>query len=467
VLEERFDMVVVGAGPAGEKAAAQAAYFGKSVAVVEQAAALGGAMAASAVTTKAMREAALYLTGFQRRHVYGAGIDLHPQAVIDRLRARAIDVSGSMSQAVDENLARHGIELVAGRARLGPNRTVVVTVATGESARTLAGDVVLIAPGSRPFHPPGIPFDDPDVLDSETARDLDRPMRSLLVVGGGAVACEYASIFMALGAEVTLVDRGARLLPFLDAECSAVMAECFQASGMKVLPETAVAAMTRDAEGLSVRTDHDAVLRPEKVILAAGRVGNTEELGLADIGVDTDERGRIRVDDHFQTTAPGVYAAGDVIGPPALASASMEQGRVAACYAFGIPFKETVDPLTPFGVYSIPECAMVGFTEDEAVARGLNYVTGTSRFIDNSRAAIAGTTEGMVKLVIDSDSRRLLGVHIIGEGATELVHQGQAVLHFGGTIDYFIHSTFDVPTMSDAYKYAAYDCLKRMAARRN
>jgi NAD(P) transhydrogenase len=145
----------------------------------------------------------------------------------------------------------------------------------------------------------------------------------------------------------------------------------------------------------------------------------------------------------------------------------MEQGRVAACYAFGIPFKETVDPLTPFGVYSIPECAMVGFTEDEAVARGLNYVTGTSRFIDNSRAAIAGTTEGMVKLVIDSDSRRLLGVHIIGEGATELVHQGQAVLHFGGTIDYFIHSTFDVPTMSDAYKYAAYDCLKRMAARRN
>ncbi len=461
-MTERFDMVVVGAGPAGEKAAAQAAYFGKSVAVVEDAPALGGAMAASAVTTKAMREAALYLTGFQRRHVYGAGIDLHPQAVIELLRARAVDVAGSMSRAVMDNLVRHGIELVAGRARLGANGTVGVTSATGELDRRLAADVVLIATGSRPFHPPGIPFDDPDVLDSETARDLDRPMRSLIVVGGGAVACEYASIFMALGAEVTLVDRGARLLPFLDAECSAVVTDCFHASGMKVLPETAVAAMTRDTEGLLVRTDRDAVLRPEKVILAAGRVGNTEDMGLADIGVDTDERGRIKVDDHFQTTAPGVYAAGDVIGPPALASASMEQGRVAACYALGIPFKNTVDPLTPFGVYSIPECAMVGLTEEQAAARGLNYVTGASRFVDNSRAAIAGTTEGMVKLVVHGDDRRLLGVHIVGEGATELVHQGQAVMHFGGTLDYFIHATFDVPTMSDAYKYAAYDCLQRM-----
>ena len=207
-MEERFDMVVVGAGPAGEKAAAQAAYFGKSVAIVEDAPALGGAMAASAVTTKAMREAALYLTGFQRRHVYGTGIDLHPQAVIDGLRIRAVDVAASMSRAVSENLARHGIELVAGRARLATNRTVAVTAA-GEGARTLVADVVLIATGSRPFHPPGIPFEDPDVLDSETARDLDRPMRSLVVIGGGAVACEYASIFIALGAEVTLVDRGA------------------------------------------------------------------------------------------------------------------------------------------------------------------------------------------------------------------------------------------------------------------
>jgi NAD(P) transhydrogenase len=423
-------------------------------------------MAASAVTTKAMREAALYLTGFQRRRIYGAGIDLHPQAVIDRLRARAIDVARSMSDAVAENLARHGIELLAGTARLGPNRTVAVTAADGGHERVLAAEVVLIASGSRPFHPPGIPFDDSDVLDSESARDLDRPMRSLLVVGGGAVACEYASIFMALGAEVTLIDRGARLLPFLDSECSTLMAEYFSSSGMKLLPETAVASVTRDAKGLSVRTDDGAELRPEKIIFAAGRVGNTEDLGLADFGVEVDDRGRISVDDLFQTSIPGIYAAGDVIGPPALASVSMEQGRVAACHALGIPFKETVDPLTPFGVYSIPECAMVGLTEDEAVAQNRHYAVGVSRFADNSRAAIAGTTEGIVKLVVDCDDRRLLGVHIVGEGATELVHQGQAVLHFGGTVDYFIHATFDVPTMSDAYKYAAYECLQRMAQSR-
>ena len=461
-MTEHFDMVVVGAGPAGEKAGAQAAYFGKHVAVVEDAPALGGAMAASAVTTKAMREAALYLTGFQRRHVYGAGIDLHPQAVIDRLRSRAIDVAASMSRAVADNLARHGIELLTGRARLGPERTVAVNCA-GQPARLVGADAVLLATGSRPFHPPGIPFDDPDVLDSETARDLATPMRSLVVVGGGAAACEYASIFMALGAEVTLIDRGGRLLPFLDEECSATMAGCFGASGMTLLSETAVASVTRDAGGLVVRTDGGAALRPEKVIFAAGRVGNTEDLGLAEAGVDTDERGRIRVDDRFRTTAPGVFAAGDVIGPPALASASMEQGRVAACYAMGIPFKSTVDPLTPFGVYSIPECAMVGMTEEAARDSGVRYETGMSRFVDNSRAAIAGTTEGMVKLVVGVDDRRLLGVHIVGEGATELVHHGQAVLHFGGTVDYFIHATFDVPTMSDAYKYAAYACLQRMA----
>jgi NAD(P) transhydrogenase len=464
-VEGRYDMVVLGAGPAGEKAAAQAAYFGKRVVVVERASALGGEMAASAVTTKAMREAALYLTGFRRRDVYGTSIDLHPQAAIDRLRTRAVDVAKRMSDSVRGNLDRHGIELVAGTAVLGPGGVVIVTSSPGAPKRSLEAPVVLIATGSRPFHPPGIPFDDPDVLDSETARELDRPMGSLVVVGGGAVACEYASIFMALGSEVTLVDRGERLMPFLDSQCSAEVAECFRSFGMTVLSELGVTRVTRNSDGLQVEMSDGTCIRPEKIIFAAGRMGNTEELGLPAAGITTDGRGRITVDDHFQTTAPGIYAAGDVIGPPALASASMEQGRVAACYALGIPFKATVDPLTPFGVYSIPECAMVGITEDEAVVQGINYVIGVSRFSDNSRAAISGITEGILKLVIRCDDRRLLGVHIVGEGATELVHQGQAVLHFGGTIDYFIHATFDVPTLSDAYKYAAYDCLQQLGAR--
>jgi NAD(P) transhydrogenase len=432
------------------------------VAVVEQSPAPGGAMAASAITTKAMREAALYLTGFQRRHLYDAAIDLEPQAVIDRLRARAQDVAATMSAAVAQNLERHGVALVAGHARLGPARTVVVTDGTG-AERVLTGDVVLLATGSRPFHPPGISFDDPDVLDSETARGLDRPMRSLVVVGGGAVACEYASIFLALGAEVTLVDRGRRLLAFLDGECSALMADTFRSSGMTVLAETSVRSVERDGSGLVVRFGDDRVLRPEKAIFAAGRVGNTDDLGLDEAGVALDDRGRIRVDDRYETTAAGVYAAGDVIGPPALASSSMEQGRVATCYALDIPFKQTVDPLVPFGVYAVPECAMVGLTEEQARERGIRYAVGRAHFADNSRAAIAGTTDGLVKLVVDRDSRRVLGVHIVGESATELIHHGQAVLHFDGTVDYFIHATFDVPTMSDAYKYAAYDCLQDLS----
>ena len=463
-MDNDFAMVVIGAGPAGEKAAAQAAYFGKRVAVVEREPELGGALAASALTTKAMREAALYLTGFQRRDIYGESIDLHPQAAIDRLRARAVDVAKSMSKSVRENLLRHGIELIAGTAVLGPGSGVSVYPSGDAPARVLSAPVVLIATGSRPFHPPGVPFDDPDVLDSESARDLERPMSSLVVVGGGAVACEYASIFMALGAEVTLIDRGERLLPFLDSECSAEVAECFRSFGMSVNHKLGVVKVTRDGSGLRVETSADTVLRPQKMIFAAGRMGNTEELGFAAAGVSVDERGRIIVDDHYQTTAPGIFAAGDVIGSPALASASMEQGRVAACYALGIPFKETIDPLTPFGVYSIPECAMVGVTEDEAASQGINYAIGVSKFADNSRAAISGITEGILKLVVRSDDRRLLGVHIVGESATELVHQGQAVLHFGGTVDYFIHATFDVPTLSDAYKYAAYDCLQRLAA---
>lgn len=459
---DRFDMVVVGSGPAGEKAAAQAAYFGRRVAVVDRLPDPGGTMVAGAVSTKTMREAALYLTGFTRHQIYGVGMELRPDVLIDRLRAREAHVTAMMTEAVRENLRRHDITFIHGTVRLAGDGAVDVDTQAG--VRTLGADAILLATGSRPYHPPGVPFDEVDVLDSDTARTLNRPLRSLVVVGGGAVACEYASIFLALGADVTLVDRGVRLLPFLDTELSGILRDTFGAFGMRVLSETGVTAVTRDATGIRVETSSGEAVAAEKVIFAAGRTGNTEELGLKAAGVAIDERGRILVDEHYQTSVPGIFAAGDVIGPPALASVSMEQGRVAACYAMSIPFKQTVDPLTPFGVYSIPECAMVGLTEEQAKERDLEYAVGISRFKDNSRAAIAGATDGALKLIVSRVDRRLLGVHMIGEGATELIHQGQAVIHFGGTLDYFIHSTFDVPTVSDLYKYAAYDCLQRMAS---
>ena len=456
-MVDHYDLVVIGAGPAGEKGAAQAAYWGKKVAVVEREAVPGGAMAVSAVAAKTLREAALYLTGFRRRDVYGVGIDLSAEEAVQRLRERTDRVVETMTAAVVGNLDRHGIEVVHGTARLGPDHTVVV-----DNGRTLQGDVVLIATGSRPFHPPGIDFGDPDVLDSESARQLERPMGSLVVIGGGAIGCEYASIFNALGSEVTLVDSGQRLLPFMDGEISDALAETFHAYGMRVVQDAGHPAVGRDADGLRVELRDGTVLRPEKVVFAAGRAGSTEGLGLDDAGVATDARGRVVVDERFQTNVPGIYAAGDVIGPPALASVSMEQGRVAMCFAFDVPFKQTVDPLAPFGVYSIPEVAMVGHTTESAAAVGLDCETGRASFEANTRAAIQGNTDGLIKLVFTRDEGRLVGVHVLGESATELVHQGQAVISLGGTVDWFIHSTFNVPTLSEAYKYAAYDGLRRV-----
>ena len=458
-------MVVIGSGPAGEKAAAQAAYFGKRVAVVERSPAPGGAAVSNAsIPSKTLRETAMYITGFRRRDVYGLHLSLDAEATVAQLRARTAQVIETMTEAVRLNLERHAIAFVRGQAKLGPVRTVQVRDGMGRE-RVLHGRVVLIASGSRPFHPPDVPFDHPDVHDSTTVLEIDRPFDSMVVVGGGVVGCEYASVFAALGVEVTLVAAEPRLLAFLDAEISELLAQTFSGLGMRVLLGGGRVAVTRDEQGPRVVLASGEEIRPDKVLFAAGRAGNTEGLGLEAAGVEVDDRRRIIVDETFRTTAEGIYAAGDVIGPPALASVSMEQGRVAACYAFGIPFKETVDPMSPFGVYSIPETAMVGLTEEEAAAKGIDYEVGRGWFAGNARATISGATDGLVKLVFRRGDRKLLGVHVLGDLAPELIHQGQAVLSYGGTIDYFIHSTFNVPTESEAYKYAAYDGLQRLQAR--
>lgn len=462
-MEERFDLVVIGAGPAGEKAAAQAAYFGKRVAVVERSQVPGGTPATTGgMPTKTIREAALYLTGFRRRDVYGIGLDLPSEISLERIRVRSQEVVRLAIDTVRVNLERHGIELVRGEASLAPDHSVLVR---GENERVLKGQVVLIATGSRPFHPDTVPFDDPDVHDSESILELDRMPRRLVVVGGGPVACEYASIYTALGVEVTMVDAGQRLLQFLDAEMSGLLANVFAGMGMRLVLGQGVATIGRQEGDLIVRLADGEVVWPEKVLFAAGRAGNTDGLGLAEAGIEVDGRGRILVDDRYQTNVGGVYAAGDVIGPPALASVSMEQGRVAICHAFAIPFKETVDPLPPFGVYSIPEVGMVGMTEEGAAAAGVEYEVGRAWFSQNARARIAGTTDGVVKLVFRQHDRQLLGAHVMGDIASELVHLPQAVLHDGGTIDRFIHMTFNVPTYAEAFKYAAYDGLQRLGGR--
>jgi NAD(P) transhydrogenase len=453
---EHYDLVVIGSGPAGEKAAVQAAYHGRRVALVEQAELTGGVGVTHVgmIPTKTLREAALYVTGFRKRDIYGLRVELDPTAVYAALRKRTSEVISTMAALVRENLDRHGVEVIRARARLAGNGVVTV------GSQRLLADNILIATGSRPFHPPGIPFDDPDVLDAEGLLEIESPPESFVIVGGGAIGCEHASIFTALGSHVTLVDRGQRLLSYVDAELSCLRGATFADLGMKLALGRAISTVTRDEAGLQVVLDDGTILRPEKVLVASGRSGNTEDLGLEEAGVLVNERGQVVVDASFRTTAAGVFAAGDVIGSPALASAAMEQGRVAAAAAIGVNSQTMVDRTPTTGIYSIPEIAAVGLTEDEAAAAGYDIVIGRGHLERNSRANISGATEGMVKLVVDRTNRRVLGVHILGESATEAIHLGQAVVKHGGSIEYFLTTTFNVPTLTEAYKMAAYDALQ-------
>ncbi|HET6916799.1 MAG TPA: Si-specific NAD(P)(+) transhydrogenase [Acidimicrobiales bacterium] len=460
-MAEPFDLVVIGSGPAGEKAAVHAAFFGKRVALVERNELTGGVAVTHVgmIPTKTLREAALYITGFRKRELYGLSVELDRQQMFTKLRQRTNDVIDTMAGSVRQNIERHGVELVHGTARLEEGGEV--SVSAGGAQRRLHGEVIIVATGSRPYHPPGIPFEDPDVLDAEGVLEIEEAPRSVVVIGGGAIGCEHASIFAALGCEVHLIDRGERLLSYVDAELSQLLARIFGDEGMQVLLGADLKAVERDDQGLRVRLGDGSEVRPDKVLVSSGRVGNTDGLGLEAAGVVMDERGRIVVDEHFRTSVPGVYAAGDVIGPPALASTAMEQGRSAAGHAFGVGFQDTIDVSPPTGVYSIPEIAAVGMTEQEAASRGIGYLVGRGRFDGNARANIAGVTDGLVKLIFDSSDRTLLGVHILGEAATEVIHVGQSALNHHDPIDYFMEKTFNVPTLCEAYKYAAYDGMQR------
>jgi NAD(P) transhydrogenase len=463
-MAAKYHLVVLGAGPAGEKGAAQAAYFGKRVAIVDPNPRPGGiAVSTAGIPTKTLREGAIYLSGLGQ-----SVIGLPPASAPDSWRllmTRKLEVSEFMTKAVERNLVRHGIERIRGRARFLPGRRVEVDKVEGGEQVVLEADVVLLATGSRPRHPPGIPMDDPDVHDSESILGIERAPQSILVIGGGSLGCEYASIFAGLGVQVTVVDAGSHLLPALDVEMARVLAESFNSMGIRVISMVAVAGVAREDGALEARLADGRTLRAQKILIAAGRRPQIEALGLAEAGIEIDSTGWVRVDDRYATTAPGVFAAGDVIGPLGLASMAMEQARVAVCHAFGLEYKKETDRFRPSYVFSIPEVAWVGLTEEQARASGIAHEIGRSSFATNAKARISGFPDGLVKLVFRVPDKTLLGVHIVGELATELVHIGQFVMHDGGTIDRFIDATFAVPTRSEAYKYAAYDGLMRLARR--
>jgi NAD(P) transhydrogenase len=464
-VTERFDLIAIGGGPAGERGAAQAAYFGKRVAIVEREAEPGGAAVhTGTLPSKTLREAGLFLSGYRQRDMYGVDVAIDPDVTVARLLRRKDVVEGMEIERIHANLARHGIELIRGETHLEAPRVVVVADADGE--RRLEAEVVLVATGSSPHRPPGIPYDDEDVHDADGILRIDRLPATLCVIGGGVIGCEYACMFAALGVEVHLVDPRPALLPFLDAEMGERLAEAMTALGVRLHLEQQLDRVGRTGGALVTALASGTGIAGDTVLVAAGRSGNTRGLGLEDVGVEVDRRGYVVVDDDFRTAVPGVYAAGDVVGFPALASVSMEQARVAVCHAFDFTYKRQVAELYPYGVYTIPEVSCVGLSEEEAIRRGIDAVVGRARFADNVRGQIVGDRDGMVKLVFDGSSRTLIGCHVIGERASELVHVGQAVITLHGTVETFIEMVFNHPTLGETFKYAAYDALGALSTER-
>jgi len=459
---DSFDLIVIGCGPAGEKAGAQAAYFGKRVAIVERASAVGGSCVnTGTVPSKTLRESALYFSGLKQRGLYGIDYSLKENLTVKDFMHHEREVVQMERRHILRNLELHHIELVRGQASFEDAHTVGVSVADG--VRRLRGEVILISTGSKPHRPPEIAFDDVHVFDSDTFLQMDRIPRSLAVIGGGVIGCEYASIFMALGVDVTLVDGRDRLLPFLDVEISERLRDRLAALGTHFWFNERPVKVQTTASGADLVMKSGKTLRTESALFAAGRRAAVDGLALEKAGLAINDRGYIPVDDNYCTAVPHIYAAGDVIGFPALASTSMEQGRVAVCHAFGFKYKQRVASMLPMGIYTIPEISAAGETEESCKEKKIDYCVGRALYGNNARGQIAGDTAGMLKLIFARADKKLLGVSIIGEIATELIHIGMTVLDKNLTIDEFIEQVFNYPTLSETYKYAAYDGLGNLS----
>lgn len=460
-----FDLVVIGSGPAGEKGATQASYFGKKVAVVERAPVLGGATAnTGTLPSKTLRETALYLSGFRQRGLYGVDLAIKDQVTLKDFLYRERRVKESERSRVAWNLGRHDIPIFQGTASLADPHTVEVKRPDG-SVQRLSADVILIATGSSPHRPPIYPFEDDRIHDSDELLDLPEIPESLAVIGGGVIGSEYACTFAALGIKVTLVEQKDRLLPFLDAELSAALKARMIELGVNMAMPDSVKTVDTSGRLIKLGLESGRTLEVRAVLVASGRTGNTKGLNLEAHGIKLDPRGRILVNERYQTSVPHIYAAGDVIGFPALASTSMEQARIAMVHAFDLKYKTALASVLPYGVYTIPEVSMAGETEESLKEKGVDYVPGRAQFVRNPRGEIIGETTGMLKLLFRREDMKLLGVHVIGEQAAELVHVGLTALLTGATGDLFIQTCYNYPTLSEAYKYATYDALGRRAGK--
>jgi len=458
-MSTSFDLIVIGSGPAGEKGAAQAAYFGKKVALVERAPYPGGAgINTGTVPSKTLRETALYFSGLRQRGLYGIDYSLKDGLTIKDFMYRKQIVIEKEWQIINRNLERHTIELFRGTASLKDANTVQVQQ-NSEEIIELKTNFILIATGSSPFHPNNIPFDHRLVYDSDSILQMNRIPRTITVVGGGVIGCEYASIFTALGVKVTLIDSRDRLLPYMDSEISARLKNGLEQLGLRFVFNDRVAKVETRKNHVRLTLLSGDESDCDIVLFAAGRQSNVQGLGLETVGVVMGNRGLILVNEKYQTNIPNIYAAGDVIGFPALASTSMEQARVAMVHAFGLRYKEAVSPILPFAIYTIPEISMVGLSEDDCQAKNIPHLVGRAYYENNPRGLIIGDMNGMLKLIFSPMDKKLLGVHLIGEMASELIHIGAHVMAANGQIDTFIQAVYNYPTLADSYKYAAYDGL--------
>ena len=461
---KNYDMLVIGSGPAGRRAAVQSAKLGKSVLVVDKGRRLGGvSVHTGTIPSKTLRETVLNLSGWRERGFYGRGYrvkqDISAQDLVSRLH-KTLDHEVEVLQ---HQFMRNAVKNVHALAKFtGPNRATL-TSESGEISEVEFAHA-LISVGTRPHRPEGIPFDHERIFDSDEILDMKALPRTLTVIGGGVIGVEYATIFSALDVPVTLIEPRDTILDFVDRELVDDFIHQMRDRGMTIRLGAAVKEIIAKPGGVEVSLADGRVVKSDALLYAAGRSGNVGSLGLDVVGIETDSRGRIKVNaETFQTSAPHIYAAGDVIGFPSLASTSMEQGRVAACHAFGIKLPPPPETF-PYGIYAVPEISTVGQSEEQVRQSGVGYECGVARFRETSRGHIMGVNSGFLKLIFALDTRRLLGAHIVGEGATELIHIGQAVINLGGTVDFFVNNTFNYPTLAEAYKIAGLDAWNRMGA---
>ena len=458
-----YDMLVIGSGPAGQKAAIQGAKVGKKVGIIERKKFVGGlCINSGTIPSKSLREAVLFLSGFRQRNLYGASYRVKKDITFEDLLFKCDHVVKAEQEVVQNQLIRNHVDYIVGNASfIEPHRlSIKQDLETNEHS----ADYIMIAVGTEPSRPAGIPFDDTTIIDSDGLLALKQLPKSLTIVGGGVIGCEYASILATLGIPVVLIERRPRLLEFVDSELIEALQYQMRSIGVTLRFNEEVTAVAKHPDGaVVIQLKSGKQIRAALVMYSSGRVGATKGLNLESIGIQADERGRLRVNENFQTAIPHIYAVGDVIGFPALASTSMQQGRHAACHALGLACDASTH-LLPYGIYTIPEISMVGRNEDELTRDGVPYEIGVARYHEIARGQLIGDTVGMLKLLFHSDTRELLGVHIIGEGATELVHIGQAVMALGGKLDYFIDAVFNYPTLAECYKVAALAALNRFPA---